>query len=112
MFKDDLQTDLPLFVETEEFAEEVDVDGVRLPAQVCPISKARSELVRDSYPKLEGEFVELYFRTSDYTATRKRLPHYSEWCFVNGKRFEVVSSQDELGICRLELAAYRQPTLR
>lgn len=106
------QDDWAIFVETEEFAEEIEIDGVRLPAQVSPLSKARSELVRDSYPKLEGDFVELYFRTTDYTETKKRLPRYSEWCFVNGKRFEVISSQDELGICRLELAAYRQPVLR
>ena len=106
------QDDWAIFVETEEFAEEIEIDGVRLPAQVSPISKARSELVRDSYPKLEGDFVELYFRTTDYTETKKRLPRYSEWCFVNGKRFEVISSQDELGITRLVLASYRQPTLR
>lgn len=106
------QDDWAIFVETEEFAEEIEIDGVRLPAQMMPISKARSELVRDSYPKLEGDFVELYFRTQDYTETKKRLPRYSEWCFVNGKRFEVISSQDDLGICHLVLASYRQPVLR
>ena len=48
------QDDWAIFVETEEFAEEIEIDGVRLPAQMMPLSKARSELVRDSYPKLEG----------------------------------------------------------
>ena len=82
------------------------------PAQFMPLSKARSELVRNTFDRLEGDFVELYFRTQDYTATRKRLPRYGEWCFVNGKRFEVVSSQDDLGVAHLVLASYRQPTLR
>ena len=106
------QDDWAIFVETEEFAEEIEIDGVRLPAQMMPLSKARSELVRATFDKLEGDFVELFFRTTDYTATRKRLPRYSEWCYVNGKRFEVVSSQDDLGIAHLVLAAYRQPVLR
>lgn len=104
--------DWAIFVETEEFAEMVTIDGIELPAQVMPISKVRSERMREQFDGLSGDFVELYFRTTDYTATRKRLPVYDELTYVNGKRFSVISCQDELGICRLQLASYRQRTLR
>ena len=108
MFKDDL----PIFVETAEFAEEVEVDGLKIPAQLMAVSKARSELVRNTFARLEGDFSELYFRADDYTGTKKRLPRQGEWVYINGKRYDVVSSEDELGMAHLVLAAYRQPALR
>ena len=112
MFKDDMESDLKIFVEMEEFAEEMDIDGVKMPAQMMTMSKARSELVRNTFAKLEGDFSELFFRTADYVASKKRLPRYGEWCFINGKRYDVISSQDELGLAHLILGAYRQPMPR
>lgn len=108
MFEDDL----PIFVETAEFAEEVEIDGVKLPAQLMSLSKERSERMREQFSGLEGDFCELFFRTADYIAIKKRLPRVHEFCYVNGKRFDVISSEDELGISHLVLAAYRQPVLR
>ena len=107
-----LEDDLPIFVELEEFAEMVDVDGIELPAQLMTQSKERSKLVRDQFPRLEGDFTELFFRADDYTAIKKRLPRVHELCYVNGKRYDVISCENELGLCHLVLAAYRQPTLR
>ena len=106
------EEDLPIFVETAEFAQEVEIDGVKMPAQLMGQSKARSELVRNTFDKLEGDFSELFFRADDYRATKKRLPRQGEWVYVNGKRYDVISSEDELGMAHLVLAAYRQPVLR
>ena len=106
------EDDLPIFVELEEFAEMVDVDGIELPAQLMTQSKERSKLVRDQFPRLEGDFTELFFQADFYSAIKKRLPRVHELCYVNGKRYDVISCENELGMAHLILAAYRQPTLR
>lgn len=107
-----LEEDLNIFVETEEFAELVDVDGVELPAQLMTISQERSKLVRNQFPHLKGDFTELFFRAGDYTAIKKRLPRVHEWVYVNGKRFDVISLENEPGICHLVLVSYRQSVPR
>ena len=77
-FRDDLQTDLDIFVESEEFAQ----------------------------------FVTLYFKTADYCGKKQRLPVHGEQIWLDGKRYDVESCEDQLGIAKLTLAAYRQNTLR
>ena len=111
-FKDDLFADLGIFVETDEFAELTDVDGVLLKAQFQTLTQKKSGLESQNYEQLHGDFVTLHFKTSDYTGKRERIPKHGELCSVNGKRYDVINSRDDLGITKLVLSAYRQNTLR
>lgn len=110
--KEDLQEDLPVFVEVDEFGEMTTIDGVTLPAQVIIHTVKKSGIEARNFDGLHGDFVTVYFKTADYTATKERIPRQGEWCIINSKRYDVMSSQDELGITKLECAAYRQNTLR
>ena len=58
---------------------------------------------------LHGDFVTLYFKRDDY---HKKIPVQGQSIVVDGRRYDVLSSEDELGICKLICAAYRQPSLR
>ena len=48
----------------------------------------------------------LYFKREDY---KKKLPVHGQSVIIDGKRFDVLSSENELGICKLVLSAYRAP---
>ncbi len=111
-FKDDLFADLGIFVDVDEMAELTNVDGVILKAQLHTSTAKKSGIDSHNYEKLHGDFVTLHFRTADYCVKRERLPKHGDYIAVNGKRYEVLSSRDDLGMAKLELSAYRQGTLR
>ena len=108
-FKEQLAADLDIFVELDEFAQEVEVDGVTLRAQKILSTAAKSQRLTETYDMLHGSFCTLYFKASDYN---KKLPVHGQSIVVDGKRFDVLSSEEELGIVKLVLSAYRQPSLR
>ena len=111
-FRDDLAADLDIFVESEEFAQFVTLDGVTLRAQVRRSTDQKSGSASLNFDGLHGDFTTLFFKTADYCGKKERLPRHGEWAFFDGKRYEVVHSEDELGITKLTLSAYRQNTLR
>ena len=111
-FRDDLKADLDIFVESEEFAEFVTLDGVTLRAQVTTSTQKMSGNETRNFDGLHGDFVTLFFKTSDYVGKKQRIPRQGEWCYFNGVRYDVTRCFDTLGITKLELSAYRQNTLR
>ena len=112
MFKDDLIADIETFLNEEEFAEKITVDGVELKAVKSESTAEKSSRQNQNFAGLFGDFTNIYFKTDDYLATRKRLPNHGEYSIINGKRYVVETCADEGGICKLVLSAYRQAVLR
>lgn len=105
-FKEQLAADLDIFVEVDEFAQEVEIDGVTLKAQKISHTAEKSQRLSEQFEGLHGDYVTLYFKASDYP---KKLPVQGAWIICGGKRYDVLSSAEELGIVKLVLSAYRQP---
>lgn len=109
-----------VFINLNEFAEYVEIDGVILQAQVQYRSEKAAglkmrmfEAVRGELMQpLHGDYVQMFFRTADYCAKMERLPFQNEYCHVNKKKYKVISCKDEMGITRLILSDYRQEQLR
>ena len=113
-FKDAVNEDLRVFVGVEEFGEWVMLDGVKIRAVVVKNtgSRSRADIAQRTktgiylHPDLHsipliGDFVMIYFRTADYTGSRERIPKYSEFVNLDGKRYKVVESAENLGLTRL-----------
>lgn len=111
-FRDDLKDDLNIFVESEEFARYVNIDGVFLRAQVSTYTDEKSANRSLNFEGLHGDFVTLYFKTCDYCNKKQRLPRKGEQAWINGQRFDVDFCQDQDGIAKVTLATYRQNVLR
>lgn len=105
-FKEQLAADLDIFVELDEFAELVTIEGVELRAQKLSSTAAKSQRITATFDKLHGDFVTVYFKREDYP---KRLPIHGQSVIVDGRRYDVLSSEAELGLAKLVLSAYRQP---
>ena len=113
-FKDDIAQDAAeVFFNLDEFAELVEIDGIKIPAI---ISKHTANLEfqnlgaknhihpeRHNQP-LIGKYMTVYFPTADYVKARGRIPKNSEYCRVQGERYRVESTIDELGVTKLELS--------
>ena len=108
MLRDDLKDDLRTFVSTAEFAQMVDVDGVLLPAQVVKHTAAKSQRLTEQFDKLHGDFSELYFPAEPYLKKHGKLPVQGNWIWIDKVRYDVLASQNDLGMMHLTLAAYRQ----
>ena len=108
-FKEQIAADLDIFVETEEFAELVTIDGVELPAQKISHTAEKSARLTEQWDKLFGDFMTLYFKRDDYN---KKIPVQGQGVIVDGRRYDVLSSEAELGLVKLVLSAYRQPRLK
>ena len=111
-FKDDLRDDLNIFVDSDEFAQFVKLDGITLRAQVTASTQKASGTASLNFEGLHGDFVTLFFKTADYCGKKQRIPRQGEQCWFNDMRYDVVRCFDTLGITKLELSAYRQNTLR
>ena len=112
-FKDVIASDnQEVFIDVNEFAEYVDVDGVLLQGQIQYRTERKSALQSETYETLHGDYLKVFFRTKDYCGKRERLPAQGETVHVNGKRYQVLTSKDEMGITRLVVSAYRQVQLR
>lgn len=106
-FKDEITIDLPLFVATDEFAEEVDVDGIKCAAQLMTYTADKSNRLQETFAGLHGEFSELYFMAEPYLAAHQKTPHRGDVVLVNGERYEVVRAENELGILHMIVSSYR-----
>ena len=112
MFKDNLIADRDIFLNDNEFAEMITIDGVELKAVKSESAAEKSTRQNQNFAGLFGDFTLIYFKTDDYCAARKRLPNHGEYSIINGKRYIVETCADEGGICKLVLSSYRQAVLR
>lgn len=125
-FKEAIRDDLKVFVGVEEFGEWVMLDGVKLRAVVAKNTgdRSRADIAQRTktgiylHPDLHsipliGNFLTIYFRTADYTAERERIPKYSEFINLGGKRYKVIESAENLGLTRLicEIDSMNAPKL-
>ena len=108
MFKDDMKIDLDTFLELEEFAQLITLEGVELRGQVIKYTAEKSQRLAMQYGGLHGDFVQVYFATDEYLAAGKALPVQGQWVLLDGRRYDVVSCEDQQGLTRLVLSAYRQ----
>ena len=119
-FKDDMRRDHRTFLELDEFAEIIDLNGVKLRAQYMWVSgeRQKSDLAHKSegyyihsplhFPTPYGELLTVVFRAEDYLKEKERLPKNTELVYINGSRFYVKTMQDEFGLVTLTLEADRQ----
>ena len=112
MFKSMLKADSAIFLNTGEFAEVVNLDGLILNAQLNTYTQEISSNEKKQHLGLHGDFVELHFKTDEYLEVRQRLPFQGELCTMNGKKFYVQSCVDDLGIAKLVLESYRMGQMR
>lgn len=101
-----------VFIDLNEFAEYVEIDGVLLQAQIQFRTEKISALQSENYDTLHGDFTKIFFRTADYCKKNERLPHQGEYVHINKKMYRVLTCKDEMGITRLQVSGYRQEQLR
>lgn len=112
-FKDVIASDnQQVFIDVNEFAEYVEIDGVLLQAQIQYRTERKSALRSETFDGLHGDFTKIFFRTADYCGKRERIPVQGEIVHINHKRYVVLTSKDEMGITRLVVSDYRQEQLR
>ena len=116
IFKDLLGVDAAIIMSVTEFAEYLTVDGVLIACQFVPSTQKKSGVESRNYGGLYGDFATLYFKTDDYVKKRKKpVPAQGQFVYLEAKgmkkRFEVIQSEDELGVTCLTLSTYRQNTI-
>lgn len=110
-----LREDIETFLNLDEFAEIITLNGVALKAIVesstaeipRPVRSSDRLRLHSSSPPLIGEHLTIHFKAADYLREKERLPRQSEACRVNGNLFHVISSAAEYGLATLELQAER-----
>lgn len=112
MLKDYLDGDFMTFINAGEFAEEIELDKIKIMAVVEHRTAEKSGNQNLNYPGLHGDFVEVYFKVSEYEVERQRLMKQGEICYLNGKRYTVEEITNEQGMAHLKLSEYRQNTVR
>lgn len=122
ILKDLIFEDADIFVNLDEFGEMAEIDGVKIRAVIQKntgekkntniASKHEEYYVHPELHNepLSGDFITVYFKTFDYVKERGRIPQNLEFCRINGKRYKVLISKDEMGITKLECSADRMPT--
>ena len=61
-----------VFLNLNEFAEWVEVDGVLMKCQVQYHTEKASTLKTETFDTLHGDYVKIFFRTADYCGKRER----------------------------------------
>ena len=111
--KDDIAADIrDVFINLTEFSDWHTVDGVIIACQVSHWTADKSNRQNENYGGLMGDFTTLHFKTADYTGKRERLMRHGEQCYFDGRRYDVVSVKDDMGVAKVVLSAYRQNVLR
>lgn len=111
-FRDNLHDDLPVFVEPDEFAQIVDVDGVLCQAQLIQHTAEKSQRLTENFDGLHGDFTEIFFMAEPYVKKHGKIPQRGDLVYINKKRYKAERVEDELGMIHLIASAYRQPTPR
>jgi len=107
-FAELLAEDNEAVLDVEEFGEYILLGGVILKAQLESWTAKVSSREDRNFVGLHGDFVTAYFKVADYFTKKAKLPKQGEWVYVNGKRYEVQSCKDDLGVATLILKTYRQ----
>lgn len=111
--KDDIASDNEdVFFDLGEFSEYVELDGMLIEVQVQYRTEKASSLKTETFQGLHGDYTKVFFRTADYCRKNERIPTEGEYVHINGKKYKVLTSKDEMGITRLVVSAYRQEQLR
>ena len=102
-FKDALAQDLATFINLEEFAEEVEINGAKLQAVVTRTSNktASSFTVKNQispirHARLSGDFLIVYVRSCDL-----KTPRNGDFINVNGRRYKVESAEVLHGLLKI-----------
>ena len=111
-FKADMADDIRTFTNTAEFSQLTWLDGVLLPCQVSHYTAEKSGRMVENFEGLHGDFTTVYFNAAPYVRKRERLPRNGEQMHINGRRYDIVSVKNELGVAKIVCTAYRQNTLR
>ena len=101
-----------VFLNLNEFAEYVEIDGILLQGQIQYRTEKASSLKTENFDTLHGDYLKVFFRTADYCRKNERLPVQGEFVHLNKKKYKVMTCKDEMGITRLVLSSYRQEQLR
>lgn len=113
LFKDDLKSDISAtFINLEEFSQLKWIDGVLIPCQVAHYTGESSSRQNETYAGLHGDYTTVSFEADNYTRKRERLPRNGEQIYLDGKRYDVVTVQNVMGVAKIVCTAYRQNTLR
>jgi len=107
-FKELIKRDLDTFVNTDEFAEMHNIDGVEIAAIVNKYTQAKSGSESKTFPVLHGDFTDVYFKTADFVSDKGRLPKQGDRISVDGRKYSVETCINEQGITIITLSAYRQ----
>lgn len=123
--KELMAKDLDVFFNLNDFAEMIEIDGVKLPAIVDSNTGNKYEKAFNANKNINsqiranlhsmnliGDFITVQFKTSDYTRERGRIPQNLEFVRINSKRYKVENSQDLEGITRLDCYADRDRSPR
>lgn len=100
VFKDVLENDLNIFLNTEEFADEILLDGIKLKATVSSIKSEenKSKLgIQGVYGYGQAIYInqkEIMFRSSDTSFNYKK----GDQIDFNGFLYEVISVEEELSV--------------
>ena len=107
-FKELMKSDNEAVLDIGEFGQLSLIDNVIMKAQKVYWTEKMSSREDRNYTGLYGDFVTIYFKAEDYLRKRKKLPKQGDWVFIDGKRYQVQSCQDELGLVSLIVKTYRQ----
>lgn len=97
-----------VYLDVNEFAELIEIDGVLLKGQVQYRTERKSALQSESFDGLHGDWLKVFFRAADYVGKEGQLPTQGEYIKLNGKMYKVVACKDEMGIVRIVASSYRQ----
>jgi hypothetical protein len=121
-FKESVAQDWTTFINLNEFAETIEIDDIKLSAVIIKntgdVKNSNIASKHDEYyvhpeihnEPLYGEYITVFFKTADYVKERGQIPKNLEFSRINGKRYKVITSKDEMGITRLDCGAERAPT--
>ncbi len=100
--KDYLDTDLDVFMSTNEFAEVHNIDGVDLPVIIDEdILKIRSEDKSEQYEGLYSSRIAIFVRVTDLP----ERPVFGQQIRIDGDLYTVIKCNEGMGIYEIELEA-------
>lgn len=105
-FKDILEEDRKCFIDMEEFAEEVDIEGKKIPVVKDSYKLSQRNATRDSSEYEHGTFRNEMLIYVDGRELGK-LPAVGKSLRVDNKDYIVKSAVDEAGIYAITLKAVR-----
>ena len=107
-FKDCLQADVATFINLDEFAETVDINGEFVSAVISRNSAPslteytkKKQINPAFHRQLEGRFITLYVKAADL----KKPPKNGDFVTIDAQRYSVRSCSGDCNVLKLECAA-------